>query len=280
MTWEPVFLDGAGGPLFAIHHTPAPGAEDFGDLVFVPPFGEEMNQARRMVAEQARRLAQAGTGVLLLDLFGTGDSAGDFADATWEIWLDDIAVACNWLSRRGRRLVGLWGLRLGATLAVEAAAAGTLSVPRLLLWQPVTSGKGFLTQLLRLRVASGLAGDGPRETTADLRALWGAGETVEIAGYPIPPILAQRIEGASLQKTLPADVRVTWLDVVATPESQAAPAAVRTIDEWRQRDIVVNHQIVVGEAFWAIQSWLAPVVAPALWDATLKTWGDVPAALS
>lgn len=278
MSWEPVFLEGAAGPLFAIHHRPDPGGIDRGDLIFVPPFAEEMNQARRMVAEQARRLTEVGYGVLLLDLFGTGDSAGGFVDATWEIWLDDIVAARDWLILRGRPLAGLWGLRLGATLAVQAAAAGSTPVPRLLLWQPVTAGKVFLTQLLRVRVAAGLAGEGQRETTAELRARWTAGDVVEVAGYPIAPALAERIEAANLQETIPPPpCRAVWLDIVNSPESPPGPAAVGVVAKWRENGVAVSHHRVVGEAFWAIQSWLAPVTVPGLWDATRAAWVDVSA---
>ena len=78
-TPEPFFLDRASGSLFAIHHRA--GAAPCGTVLFIPPFAEEMNRARRMVALQARDLAAAGWDVLQLDLFGTGDSQGDFGDA-------------------------------------------------------------------------------------------------------------------------------------------------------------------------------------------------------
>lgn len=54
-----------------------------------PPFGEEMNKSRRTLAWSARHFARHGWAVLALDLGGTGDSAGDFGDATWAGWIDD-----------------------------------------------------------------------------------------------------------------------------------------------------------------------------------------------
>src|SRR3546814_1526626 len=60
----------------------------------------EMNRSRRMAALQARALAALGIDVLLLDLFGTGDSAGDFRDARWEIWREDAMAAVAWLGAR------------------------------------------------------------------------------------------------------------------------------------------------------------------------------------
>jgi len=85
------FLDTADGPRFCLFH--APSGECRGALVYIHPFAEEMNRSRRMAALQARALAAQGIGVLLLDLHGCGDSAGDFGDASWDGWLRDIAAA-------------------------------------------------------------------------------------------------------------------------------------------------------------------------------------------
>src|SRR3546814_14337350 len=80
---EALFIDGPAWRLFAIHHAAAPHCRQGLGLVYLPPFAEEMNRSRRMAALQARALAALGIDVLLLDLFGTGDSAGDFRDARW-----------------------------------------------------------------------------------------------------------------------------------------------------------------------------------------------------
>ena len=83
---NPFFLVGGQGTLFAIYYPPAAGVPRRDGVLYVPPFAEEMNKSRRLVALQARRLAAAGFGVLVPDLYGTGDSAGDFAEARWSIW--------------------------------------------------------------------------------------------------------------------------------------------------------------------------------------------------
>ena len=120
---EPLFLVGSAGPLFAVYHAPAPTGPAVGGLIYLPPFAEEMNRSRRMAALQARSLAASGIGVLLLDLYGTGDSGGEFAAARWRIWLDDVATAADWLVARLPGPLGLLGLRLGGMLAAAAAVA-------------------------------------------------------------------------------------------------------------------------------------------------------------
>ena len=118
MTWEPSFLAGAAGQLFSLYFPPRLQLSEPKGVVYLPPFAEEMNQSRRMVTLQARELSKAGVGVLLLDLFGTGDSAGSFSDARWDVWLQDVGTGLDFLEQRGLR-PSLWGLRLGGLLAMH-----------------------------------------------------------------------------------------------------------------------------------------------------------------
>ncbi len=56
---EVFFLQGAQGQLFSVYHPSSLSGPARGGLVYLPPFAEEMNRARRMAALQARRLAAA-----------------------------------------------------------------------------------------------------------------------------------------------------------------------------------------------------------------------------
>src|SRR5262245_21600498 len=62
-----------------------------GTVLLLPPFAEELNKTRRMCARFARRLAGHGWRVVRVDLYGCGDSAGEFRDATWSQWISDLA---------------------------------------------------------------------------------------------------------------------------------------------------------------------------------------------
>jgi len=79
--FEPFFLPASRGERFCIFH-PAAGALR-GAVLYLHPFAEEMNKSRRMAALQSRMLAARGIAVLQIDLFGCGDSSGDFGDASW-----------------------------------------------------------------------------------------------------------------------------------------------------------------------------------------------------
>ena len=86
MSSQPQFLaldDREAPRRFAVLHWPAEPRVPLGLVVHAPAFAEEMNKSRRMVALQARALAEDGLAVLLVDPLGCGDSPGDFGDATW-----------------------------------------------------------------------------------------------------------------------------------------------------------------------------------------------------
>lgn len=265
---QAVFLDGTHGRLFAVHHTAAEERRRGLGLVYLPPFAEEMNRSRRMAALQARRLAEQGVDVLLLDPFGSGDSAGDFADARWEIWREDARTALAWLDGQGCKELGLWGLRLGALLAAEVAAQAPLPVTRLLLWQPVLSGDRFLTQFLRLRLAATMSSETGKETTKSLRERLAAGESLEIAGYELAPALAQALTNAKLAPCLQdlGDLPVDLLEVGAGEEQPSLTAATaQLVDTLAQDGRSLRAQAIRGEAFWSIQEI---TLAPSLLDAT------------
>ena len=243
------FLDTADGPRFCLFH--APSGECRGALVYIHPFAEEMNRSRRMAALQARALAAQGIGVLLLDLHGCGDSAGDFGDASWDGWLRDIAAARAWIEDKLGRTAGLWGLRLGALLAVAHAQRAPDPPERLLLWQPVTLGSGYLNQFLRLRLAGELLqGGSDTGGTEALRASLKAGESLEIAGYTLSPALAEGIDAADARALAPR-CPIHWCEVIAASGRPLPPAAARVIDTWKLQGSRVEVHLAEGPQFWA-----------------------------
>lgn len=261
----PVFLDGSVGRVFAVQVSPPDGMATAG-VVYIPPFAEEMNRSRRMAALQARALAADGVSVLLLDLYGTGDSDGDFADARWEIWREDVAVGIRYLQAQGCETVALWGLRAGALLAADVAEAAD-SVRHLILWQPVPSGESVITQMLRTRIAAAMDGSEPSVTAAALRSTLQAGESIEVAGYDLTPALVADLSTRRLEtSSLGAGNRVHWVEVAAEAGRRLSPAGERAIAAWRSAGADVTASVVGGEPFWSLQEI---TLAPSLIEATL-----------
>jgi exosortase A-associated hydrolase 2 len=212
-----------------------------------------MNKSRRMAAMQSRALAAAGWTVLQVDLLGCGDSEGDFGEATWSHWLDDIYACVEWLRAETHSMPALWGLRTGGLLASHAMRSLS-PVPGLLLWQPVVSGKRYLQQFLRLSVVAQLGSveGAARVGTQHLRDQLGHGESVEVGGYAISPELALDLEGSELMPP-PTPTRVAWLEV-ATGTSMGLPAASgQRVETWRAAGHRVDVRVVEGLPFWQTQ---------------------------
>jgi exosortase A-associated hydrolase 2 len=186
----PLFIESHSGKLFAIYYPNANDNTTKNTIIHIPAFAEEMNVSRRMIAVQARKFVAQGHAVLILDLFGTGESKGDFGDATWEIWLQNIDSAISWLNQKGFKGITLWGLQLGSLLAMNFANRYPNRIQGLISWQPVLNGDVFVTQFLRLRVAAAMMNNNaPSEKTSDLKQQLLNGKKIEVAGYWLNPDL-------------------------------------------------------------------------------------------
>jgi uncharacterized protein len=255
-------------------HYPAQGDTHCGQIVFVHPFAEEMNKSRRMVALQARVMAQAGFSVMQIDLLGCGDSSGDFGDATWQSWVNDVVQACRWLRRqnppqeeRAPAPLWLWGLRAGCLIAVDAASQ--LEEPcHFLFWQPPSSGKPLLQQFLRLRVAGDMLNGESKGAMETLRRHLANNESIEIAGYMLSPELASGLEHATLRPVSRSarGQRLEWLELSTRTDFEFGSASKMTINQWQQSGIQMGSRIVQGPAFWQASE---TEDAPALITATM-----------
>lgn len=262
---QPMFIDGCRGRLFAVLFSSVrPGAAGR-RILLIPPFAEEMNRSRRMYALQAQAFARAGADALLLDPFATGDSDGDFAEACWDAWLDDVDTGVDWLRARGSGPIWILGLRLGALLACNAAMNRS-DVSGLVLWHPVLSGEAAITQFLRVQLAASLSG-GERQDTATLQKRISAGETIEIAGYPLSPGLARSLADRQLANCSPhPGTKVIWIEVAGERAVNLSLQGQRITEGWTQRGVPVETRVAEGEKFWLMQE---TTIAPSLISTTL-----------
>ena len=267
MSTEAFYLpmaEGRRGQRLCIFH-PASVDAPLGAFLYVHPYAEEMNKSRRMASLQARALAGAGHAVLQIDLLGCGDSSGDFGDATWQDWVDDIVEAAHWLRARVPAPLWLWGLRAGCLLAAEAALK--LDAPcNFLFWQASASGKPLLHQFLRLKAAGDMLEGRSKGVIDRLRASLASDESVEIAGYVVSPGLARGLEAALL--TPPGNARrLEWIELANEADASLSAAGVRSVAAWRGAGVSVRTQVAQGPAFWHT---VEIEDAPALIEATLE----------
>ncbi len=221
-------------------------------MLVVPPFAEEMNKCRRMVTEVSLGLVGHGVGTLVPDLYGTGDSGGDFSEADWSTWTDDVARTARWGAEAGMPVSGILAVRLGCALAASCVSHGGIGrVDRTVLWQPVFHGGRALAQFLRLRVAASLMED-TRETMTGMRQRLHEGEVLDVAGYGLTNRLAADLDAITVPEHLPESFGYTcWLEVVRQLDDALPPPAATLIDQTRGAGRRVRAQALRGEPFWA-----------------------------
>ncbi|WP_234422275.1 hydrolase 1, exosortase A system-associated [Sedimenticola thiotaurini] len=251
----PEFLQGPTGRLFSIRYLPPGDHLPNRWVLHLPALAEEMNKSRHMVSWQARQLALQGYGVLVADLFGTGESEGDFSDADWSCWKQDVQFLLQQLKKLGATDITLWGLRVGALLAVDVLKEAPELVNRLLLWQPVINGNQAMTQFLRLRLAAGMmAANG--ESMTELKQILSTGEILEVAGYGLSPALYTQLSAVTLQD-MPVDLLtktpVHWLEVVSAEGKPLNLQSKKLVSSWQEAGCSVHAEAVAGEPFWTTQ---------------------------
>lgn len=245
---RPFFLSADAGYRFCIHY-PAGNDRERGVILYLHPFAEEMNKSRRMVALQARAMAAAGYHVLQMDLLGCGDSSGDFADASWSAWREDVLLAYRWLRTRSQAPLILWGLRAGCLLAASVA----VDLPEqanFIFWQPVVSGKQHWQQFMRLKMVGQLGAGNGKIVGEDLKKRIAAGQAVEIAGYSVSPGLVHGLDAAELKPPLARPGRVCWLELSLREDPALSPASQSCFEQWHAGGFEIDASIVRGPAFW------------------------------
>jgi len=229
-----------------------PAAPRGSAVLLVPPFGEEMNKTRRMYTDVAHGLMQRGIASVLPDLFGTGDSEGEFREATWDRWVRDISSTLAWTEAEGWPVCAVLATRLGCCLAGEAALASGAALRATVFWQPVADGSRFLVQLLRLRVAASMMEPGRNETAGSLRQRLRDGETLEVAGYEIAPRLAEQLEAVRLSAAIGRHLGVWhWMELVRDAQGALPAEAERSIAQARASGLEPTVRTIAGEPFWA-----------------------------
>jgi pimeloyl-ACP methyl ester carboxylesterase len=136
--------------LFGVYHAPAGMAEGKRRpaVLLCNPFGVEAIRANRIFRVLAEHLARAGFPVLRFDYYGTGDSAGDDDAFDLGVAEENILTAHQeLLDMSGTQRVVWLGLRLGAGLALRAAAHKPRNLAGLMLWEPVLSGAAYREEM-------------------------------------------------------------------------------------------------------------------------------------
>ena len=231
---EPFFFSSGELQLFGVWRTVVNAGRVW---VICPPFAEEEKSAHRTLTEISLALQRRGEASLFFSYRGTGDSEGDFGAATLSDWRADIVAAISVATARVPNAeIGLLGVRLGASLAyIERARAS-----RLLLIEPILSGRAMLSQLnMRQKMRVSMAGGGAALPAGDLD------------GWPLGEPLRADLNALDLREAaLHAGQSQVWN---VGPRDAVAPPLQNFADQ-----IGAQTRAIVMPAFWNLLDYTPP----------------------
>jgi pimeloyl-ACP methyl ester carboxylesterase len=250
----PFRFGSAGDARFGVLHPASEGARMRGAVLLCNPFGQEAIRTHRLFKVLAERFARAGWTTMRFDYLCTGDSDGDDESVSLAGWVADVQLADRILrDRTGATTVAWMGLRLGATAAALASEHAGTPPDRLLLWDPVIEGRGWLEELAAAHVrALRLAFPATRQDLVS-RGI----EADEAMGFPLTEAFRREVLDLSPARfEVVRCRRLAWL-VVEAPEVPGcvgsarpgvASASVRTVGatDWNT-DEAMNAAIVPAE---------------------------------
>jgi len=238
--------------LFVGHHRTDDTRRASGTFIFCGPFAEEKNKSQRLLVDTARAFSATGFNVLRLDYAGTGDSPGDFVDATMETRLQDVLDAIVYCRNvLGESNVGLLGLRLGGALA--ALAAEKADVRWLVLLSPVADVRKHFSLALRgkrikemLTAGTGAAALGKESCRAEPGIF-------DLDGFPITPHLH-----AEMQRFDVIGRILHYRGPLAVIHASLNPRVPKDVQALRDRYSAIGASVsfatVYAEPFWNMHS--------------------------
>jgi len=186
----PLFFECAGRPLYAVHY-PARAARPGAPLLVVcHSLGVEQLTVYRSEVQAARAAAAVGVPAFHHHARGHGDSAGDFADVTFEGLVEDaLGAAREGLERSPARGVVWLGVRFGALVAAAAARrapgeVGSGETRGIALWEPAHRPHDYFRGQLRGLLYSQVAkGERPEADADQLLERVSREGSVDVHGY-------------------------------------------------------------------------------------------------
>jgi pimeloyl-ACP methyl ester carboxylesterase len=201
MLIEPVFFRGASGVrLCGVWRGSTPDVTPLRVWIVCAPFAEEEKSAHRTLVELADSFVAKGDAVLFFAYRGTGDSDGDFAEATLTAWSEDILDAVQFARKTFPcSTPGLIGLRLGASLAAQVGEQ--LDVRNIILIEPVLRGRSFLMQLgarRKIRAALTEQEAGEQSQTENLQSETNHLKYEDMDGWPLGDAMRDELHALDL----------------------------------------------------------------------------------
>ncbi len=253
------FIQGSRGKLFYLERSSCSKPKSL--LLVIQSFGEEMNKSRHMLTQLSQRLVKSEYMVILYDFWGTGDSDGELEDATLALWRDDLNHVMKKLAGDFECPISVLCLRAGTMVLLGSETARTWRTENIVLLNPVTNGKLFLGQLLRLKLAGSLfSGDSGAPTMADLKHQLTTEGGIEVAGYYISETLAREMEEFEigvfdefLRTPNESQANIHWIELNSQEKQDVSPQAKKAISAIQANNMTVCSRTLKAPQFWSTQ---------------------------
>ena len=250
---NPFFFGASDKALFGAYHPPKVAPARNTGVILCNPFGDEAIKAQRALLRLAQMLSAQRLHVLRFDYYGTGDSMGDGSEGTLPQWHADVAAAADELKDiAGINKVSFVGLRLGATLALQAVHARR-DVATVVLWDPVVMGADYLRDLSHHHeayVGAEFGEYGPSRQASGMTA-------DEVMGFALPPPLRAAIAALDLSSLV-----VKRLKRLTLVNSTKSAAYARLAANLRAQQLEVTQRYVPVGVNWNADEAMASSLVP------------------
>lgn len=158
-------------------------------------------ESRRIFVEAGRAFASEGLDALRFDFYGSGDSAGDFADTLVSHNIINLRDAMAWARHRGYEKIAVLGLSMGAATAILTLA--DTPADALITWSAVPDMNNlFQNYISNIEEVSSRVEEFVHEGWRIKKAFWQDAMTYDIpatlARLTIPKFIIQGMADASI----------------------------------------------------------------------------------
>jgi exosortase A-associated hydrolase 2 len=253
--YSPSFEAFKSGTLFTLKISPNNKTNKI--ILIIPPFAEEMNKSRRMMSTLLATAARDDITGYLFDLYGTGDSEGDFCDATWQRWLDNVfEMIVHCCKTQGVKSLSIVAIRSGALLLNDLinrdSSRLTTYLKDIHYWCPVINSAQFVNQLFRVCLASNMLKKNAKSTIAELFQLLEEDGWIDIAGYRLNSELVRSIKEAN-EYVSDTNVEARFFFYELTKSGVRSPAFLNYIKRIEDEHVSVTSKSITGLPFWNSQ---------------------------
>ncbi len=254
---SPDFLSTSNGNIFFLE-TARENSWNKNLVILIPPFAEEMNKSRKIFSSFQHQLSSNKYRTVLFDLFGTGDSQGEFSDATWLLWQQNLIDIIKYVFEKYPEVkINFVALRTGALLLNNSLHQlpnhYSSAIHQIHYWNPVFNASQFINQFLRLKLTGDIIrADGEKLTTKTLKQQLLKQGTMEVAGYQLSADLVEEFEQADA--SLPKLDNLHNIHFYEISSSAKITSALSNyISKLQEHHYQIETHSLTGPKFWVSQ---------------------------